>query len=132
MLRRLVIIINVILIFSCRANAQYGARDYALVGGKESGDIILGLFKAQQGVGGYHYINGNHWEHSRIDSFCIAIFRDSSLLFSHHNQGNIFDSVLTMKFKDLKVGDRVLIYDIRATWPEISRLFLSPLEYIMR
>ncbi len=132
MLKHLIIIVTLLLFFSSRIIAQYGSKDYASVGGQKSGNIVLGLFKTQQGVGAYHFTNGNHWEDSQVDSFRVALFRDSSLIFSHHNRGYIFDSELTKRFKDLKVGDRVLIYDIWATWPGIPQFFLQPLEYLMR
>ena len=127
------IIVSIVSLFIvCEAVAQYSPKDVAFVGLEKSGPIPLGLFKAQQGVMGQHYISKGHWASSSVDSFKVTVFRDSLLLFSHQNRGNKFDPALVIKFQELKIKDRVLIYDIWASWPEMPKLFLQPLEYIIK
>lgn len=120
------------LLLSLKTVAQYQPENIAMVGGQKSGHIVLGLFRAQQGVSAAHYINNNHWEQSRIDSFTVAIFRDSLLVFFHRNKGNIWGPELVSEMKNMKIKDRVIIFDIWATWPGLPQSLLQPLEYIMQ
>jgi hypothetical protein len=112
--------------------AQYNPKDIALLGGQGSGEIVLGAFLAQQGVSAQHYLAANHWETSIVDSFKIAIIRDSSVIFLYLNKTNKWDSTVVLKFRDLKVDDRVLIYDIRARWLNMPSTLLQPLEFIIK
>ena len=132
MIGRLTIVLTTLLLCSVHSTAQFGTSDYATVGGHKSGEIILGAFKAQQGVGGHHYTKGHHWESSLVDGFKIIVLRDSSMLFSYQNTGNKFDSLLITRFKVLKPGDRIIIHDIWATWYGLPKIFLQPLEYIIK
>jgi hypothetical protein len=131
MLRRL-IILNVILLLSYWASAQYRPKYVAFVGGQKSGEVVTGSFKAQQGVGAEFFVAGNHWESLQVDSFRMTAFRNNELLFTHQNIGNKFDSTLQLRIKNLKVSDKVLVYDIWATTAEQSKVFLQPLEYLLK
>ncbi len=131
MLKRLVVL-NAIFLLSYWASAQYRPKYIAFVGGQKSGEIVAGSFKAQQGVGGEFFVAGNHWESLLVDSFRMITFRNNRMLFTHQNIGNKFDSTLRLSIKSLDVGDRILVYDIWATTAQHSKIFLQPLEYLLK
>lgn len=83
-----------------------------MVGGKKGGQITRNEFLAQQGVGGMRYIAEGHWEPIPIDSFCILIVRDTTVIARIKNKGQIFTSEAKAHFSKLAVNDRILIYDV--------------------
>ncbi len=101
----------------------------AYIGGIESGSVRRGFFLAQEGVGAMRKITAEHWEHITVDSFSVIIKRDISVAYQYKNKGNLFEEGLQTIFKDLRVNDIVLIFNINATDLDRKSVYLSPLEY---
>ena len=112
--------------------AQMNPNAIATVGGQYSGKIIKGAFIAQAGVGGYYKVNAQHWKPLEINSFKLAVFRDSSLIFQGQNIGKVFSDNIRAIFPTLHTNDEVLIYNIYAIDAMKKEIFLSPLQYIIK
>lgn len=104
----------------------------ATVAGEYSGEMKKGLFLAQTGVGASQKISSFHWERIAVDSFIVSVFRDTSTLFTFKNVGNIFHKKIKTLFQEIIPGDRVLIFDIYATNLVGTKVFLQPLEYLLK
>ena len=103
----------------------------AIVGGQEGGSIARGAFLAQQGVGGMRFLAGNHWEPIRIDSFSIVVQRDTAIVFKNKVIGQIFDTKLKERMKEIIKGDRIIICNIYGHGPENIPIFIRPIEFII-
>jgi len=114
-----------------QASAQMNPQYVAQVGGEWSGLMKKGLFLAQSGVRAYRKMNSSHWEPLTVDSFTVSVFRDTSLVFTFKNIGNIFSEDLKVHFKTMIPGDNVVIFDIYSTDAGNKKLFLQPLEYLI-
>lgn len=131
-LERISVVFFLLVIVCFCAGAQMNPQYSAHVAGKWSGPISRGLFLAQTGVGAYEKLTTSHWERISIDSFTITAFRDTSVLFTFKNLGNLFQKNLQVYLRMIAPGDRVLIFDIFSR--DISgkkKVFLQPLQYLI-
>jgi hypothetical protein len=103
----------------------------AMVGPKESGQMIRGEFLAQQGVIGLRFIKGNHWEPIPIDSFSIVVIRDTAIVMQLKNIGQTFTDYSKAQLKKVMVYDRILIYNIHGRDYGDKPVFLRPVELVI-
>lgn len=103
----------------------------ARIGGKKSGRFPIAAFKVQTGVG----IAQEGWigkPRYVILGFNIKIFRGQSLVLSEHNESCYFSGACKSFLKqELKVGDKVIIENLRCTCPDCRIQALGDLTYIM-
>jgi len=76
------------------------------------------------------WMNAVHAEPITVDSFNVLVMRDTSIIISRKNKGAAFAKELKQLFDDLKVGDKVLAYDIYATMTK-QKILINPLEYLI-
>jgi hypothetical protein len=127
------LLLSAILCFFCFiASGQYCLSYTAAIGGVPGGEVNSKTFSMQRGLVAERFVSGNHWYPILVDSFKVIHIRRDDILFQYSNKGSYFDSILVSHFKGLMSGDRILIYDIRATDVGNKKVFLHPLEFRMR
>ena len=104
----------------------------AAVGGKSSDSVSKNQISLQEGVSGHWKVTEDHWEKMIIDSFSLMILRDTMIIFKHRNFGNRFDQKIKTALGNLAKGDRVLLFNIYGNDPNRNKIFLSPLEYVIK
>lgn len=100
----------------------------ATISGLKGGVIKKGALKVQQGVGGYFYISGSHWEPCTIESFTFCILRNARVITSIRNDDNFFNNETKLALQQVLSGDKVLVTDIKGCLQHGGG-HLEPLEF---
>ncbi len=111
--------------------AQEIPRVDAMVGAGKSGFIKARDFEVQLGVRALRWIDNVEAVPSKeVDSFTLCVMRETSIIFYRKNTGAYFNPDIKQFIKNLKAGDKVLIYDIYTTIMN-KKILISPLEYLI-
>jgi len=104
----------------------------AWIGGQLSDTISKSDIAVQSGVGAEFRVTEDHWERMTVLNFKLCIYRDSVFLSPLKNHSNIFNSEIKNALKELRSGDKVLVFDIYASGPDGKERLLNPLQYIIK
>ena len=102
----------------------------ASIGGLKGGTIPKGMLRAQQGVGAYFYVGGNHWEPCKVESFNFIVLRNNKVVLDIYNEGLLFIQEVKTSIQNLAQGDRLLITNIKGCLERDGGL-LKSLDFII-
>lgn len=122
------LILLLILFFSFRQSRAQCPKSEAWVGGRLSGEFNRTVFINQDRINADRFCNGERKE-TKIEGFSIIVIRNDTIILSFKNSGYLFQRDLKSFLNKIKINDRVLIYDIRGTDYDGSKIQLNPLEY---
>jgi hypothetical protein len=101
------------------------------VGGNRNGSQISRLaFIVQVGISAN--IDDFDFPRYQVDSFSTAIMHDSTIQFTSHTVGNLFDEKTTQAFRKMEPGSTVLFFNIWVSGAERKSFKTLPLEYVIK
>jgi hypothetical protein len=101
------------------------------VGGYRNGSQIPGpAFVAQAGISAN--VDDFDFAPYRVDSFSLVIIHDSTIQFTSHTVGNLFDEKMRQAFSKMEPGSTVLFFDIWVSGAERKPSKTLPLEYVIK
>jgi hypothetical protein len=103
----------------------------AYVGGKDSGKISLGSFKAQGGISAGSGRGFGIDVKYTVKSFKVTAYRNKELLFFYAGDSNLFTEEIRNLFNTLQAADVILFFSIKVKMPDNNEVFVKPFELII-